>query len=568
MKGIIISRNNWKPLMPLTEKVSKPMLIFFDRPLISYSIEQMKRAGIRDICVIPTEDDQSLKEYLEQIPGVSYRTLPKQGITLQELADGYEACVLFNDITVTDFDLAKLMESHRMSSLSITAVFPKHTDTDETPVSSIGAEGIWFFRPTAYSFCIRGQRDLLPFFSEQNIAVQLLFETGCYSHLSTMEEYLQCATQLLEQPSFFEAHREQNGVILSENTYLEVGAKIKPPVYIGENVTIQKNAEILPYSVICKNSIICESARISRSVIFPDCRIESGVTITDSMLSEGVTVTAGTVIPRGSIYSSNLQISASRKPTEASAFKNGEELRFGIHGILISDATAHHFLYRLGQVCGTFFASGICGMFQDDSPKAQCFSHSFRAGLQSTGMPLYEFPDCTLAMAKSACPFYRLKAGFYLYEAGEQAALLLLDNDGNAISRETEKALQEAICHPIAKTEMPLRKAIYMKPYQLYYISEITRRLNAKPVSRELCCETDSPLLQDYLQRVANAHKITLLRQPKAGVIRFQCNSSATQFTLCDEANRPLTKRQIETLIAALTVWEKESEFITTIHTP
>ncbi|MBQ7792725.1 MAG: hypothetical protein IJ367_04480 [Clostridia bacterium] len=568
MKGIIIARNNWKPLMPLTEKVSKPMLIFFDRPLISYSIEQMKRAGIRDICVIPTEDDQLLKEYLEQIPDVSYFPLPKGGISLKELAKDHENCILFNDITVTDFDLKKFLEAHQKNSHSITAVFPEPDTYQTQPSVPAHAEGIWFFSPSAYNFCINGQNNLLSFFSKQNVNVQLLYEAGYCSHLSTVEEYLKYSVQLLDCPHLFESHREQNGVILSENTFLEVGAKIKPPVYIGENVLIQKNAEILPYSIICKNSTICESARIIRSVVSENCRIERDATITDSILSDGVTVTEGATIPKGSVYGGNLRVSNAVPTDKQNNFSNGESLLFGIHGILIPQMQAHSFLYHLGQICGTFFAPGIAGIFKDGSSKAQYCSHSLQAGLQSTGIPLYEFPDCTLAMAKSACPFYRLKAGFYLYETTEQTALMLLDNDGNPIAYETENALQKQMHRPVNESGLSLRKSARMKPYQLYYIPKITRRLNAKPVSRELFCKINSSQLKDYLQRVANAHKVTLLRQPKEGVIRFQCNPSATQFTLFDEVNHPLTKRQMETIIAALIIWEKETECITNVYTP
>ncbi len=579
MKGIIIARNDQEALLPLTEHTSKPMLNFFDQPLISHSIGLMKQHGIQNICVIAEEENESLKAYVTTVEGVSYLLLPKQGVCVEELAQSHEDCVLFGALTVTDFDLQKLFSYHKSKPTPVTAVYPKAikdrhavlTDEDGNLLECHGVlekEGIYFLKQEAYHFSIRRQKELLPSFLEQKLAVCLLYESGCYSNLSTIKEYLQLSAEILDDKQFLSQYREPNGVILKENTFLEIGSKIKPPVYIGENVSVSKNAEILPYSVICSNTIVCESAKISHSVISEHCRIEANATVTGALLAQQVTAGENARISAGSVYGQGTHISAGKNLLVKETSGQWSNLQFGAHGILLPLENPNEFLFCLGQVCGVLFETGIQGIFKDDSTKAQFFSHSLHAGLQSVGISLYEFPECTLAMCKSACPFYRLKAGFYLYETKETVAIIIVDSDGNAISREMEETIREAMKHPPKKSRSTLHKTAFVKPYQLYYITEITRRLEAKSAPCVLYCDTSSPTVLEYLQKVATGHKVTLLSQSKPGVIRFQCNPSATEFTIFDEAGHALTPRQIEAIIAALLIWEKESAFVTTRSTP
>lgn len=577
MKGIIIAQNDWEALLPLTENTSKPMLHFFDRPLISYPIELMKQHGILDICVITEEENEALELYLSQMEGLSILQLPKHGICLKELAQNHEECILFGALTVTDFDLQKLLNYHKSKNNPVTAVYPADikgihrldengTLLEDCKMSS--KEGIFFLQKQAYHVVIRKQKELLHAFLEQNIPVHLFYETGWYSHLSTVGEYLKTSAQMLDHKQFLPEHRSPNGVILKENTLIEIGSKIKPPVYIGANVSIGKNAEILPYSVICRNTVICQSAKVSHSVISDHCQIAAGATVTGAVLGDHVTVEENTVIPAGSIYGRDTRIAPSDEEMGKEYSDRWEMPRFGTLGIQIPLENPNEFLYDLGQVCASLFETGIQGVFKDDSAKSQFFSHSLHAGLQSAGISLYEFPDCTLSMCKSACPFYGLKAGFYLYETKENAAVIILDSQGNPISREMEEAICQAMKQPPHKGRYQLRKITAVKRYQLYYIPEMIRRLESKPAHSTLCCQVSSPMVWEYLQKVANAHKVTLLTEPKDGIIRLECNPSATEFTIFDEANHPLTPRQIESVIAALLIWEKESEFITTLYTP
>ncbi len=504
IKAVLMAGGKGTRLRPLTCSIPKPMVPVLNKPVIEYSIDLLKKYGIKDIAItmaylpsnimdyfnIKEDSEVNLKYYIEEKPlgtGGSVKNA-------EEFLD--ETFIVLSGDALTDINIDQAIEYHKSKKSKATILLNKElvpleygvivTDENgriirflEKPswgevFSDTINTGIYILEPEVFKYFKKGDnfdfsKDLFPKLLEDNIPMYGYVIDDYWCDVGDINSYIQAHFDILNKnvKTKIGLLEFKNDIWIGEGVKIPSSAKLIPPVYIGKNSVLGDETSIGPFTVIGDNCFIGEGTSLKKTIIWNNTRLGknnecrgnvicSNVQIKDKVsLFEGSAIGNESIISDGVIVKPNIKIWPDKKIEENTVVNQNlvwgtkiSKTIFGnrdISGQLNIDITP-----EFVSLLGSAFASIMKGentflVGSDNSSAARNIKNSLIGGITSTGAGVIDIMSSTIAMNRFAVRYYNADGGIYIrmnHIDPDIVHIEFINNNGVNIDRNTERKVE------------------------------------------------------------------------------------------------------------------------------
>ncbi|HEY7380733.1 MAG TPA: NDP-sugar synthase [Gaiella sp.] len=352
LPAVILVGGQGTRLRPLTERTRKDMLPLVDRPLLAFTLEHLRRHGVRRALVscgyLPTQiqehfgdayGDVELTYCVEDQPlgtggGIAFaaRTLGEtffalNGDSLREAdldelvrfhrATGAKATILLTPVAdPTRYGLVRLASDGRVRQ------FLEKPRPEEIDTNLINA-GLYVLEPEVLELVPPGkavsiEREVFPRLCEQG-SVYGLSLPGYWLDVGTPETYLQAHRDVLERTLRTEVGDALGSAftLVHPSAVVHEEARLVPPVFVGPGAVLEARARagslaavgagarlapgaIVEYAVVGAGAEVGDEARVIGSIVAEGARLGANCSIAGlAVVGPGATLGAGNTLDHG-----------------------------------------------------------------------------------------------------------------------------------------------------------------------------------------------------------------------------------------------------------------------------
>jgi mannose-1-phosphate guanylyltransferase/phosphomannomutase len=336
MKAFILAAGNGTRLRPLTKEIPKPMLPILDKPVIHYTLENLKKNGFDSAVVNLHYCAEKISDYFKQNKpqihldfSIEKKLLGTAGAVKKNEKFFNDTFAVISGDALTDINLKEVVEFHKKKKSLATIVLkevdfrfhygialtnkkseikafiekPSWSDVFDNKVNT----GIYIFEPEIFKYMPRNiffdfSMNLFPLLKKNKKKIYGFVTKDYWKDIGNIAEYKKSVFDFLDGKINLAAEiKRKNKKYINPKSNIEKNVKIFPPCFIGENVKIKQGAVIKPYSVISKGSEISggtslencivfdkvkigRNARLINSIVYRSAKIPSNITLSDSII--------------------------------------------------------------------------------------------------------------------------------------------------------------------------------------------------------------------------------------------------------------------------------------------
>jgi mannose-1-phosphate guanylyltransferase/phosphomannomutase len=342
-KAIVMAGGQGSRLRPLTLTCPKPLVPVANRPVLSHILTWLRRHDFSDVLLTLHYRADDIRRALGDGRSlglkITYRVEEEPlgtagSVKFAEDWIAGEPFLIASGDALTDLDLGALRKRHRESGAWMTLGLKTVPDPSEYGIvvlnkrggvarfqekpgpgqafSHLANTGIYCVEPQVLERIPRGRaydwsREVFPQMMAEGLPLYGHTLEGYWCDIGSLQDYRRGQRDALEGQVQVElpGSEVRPGVWAGPNVRIAPGAVVEGPVLLGAGCRIERDALVLPGSLLGDRTIVHSGGCVWNATVGPDCEIGPGAVVRDCVVGEetrvGATcsVSEGAVIGRG-----------------------------------------------------------------------------------------------------------------------------------------------------------------------------------------------------------------------------------------------------------------------------